>query len=362
MRDYRSSADMAENQQRAAHDQQAADLMRMLMGERMKAATQQNELQMQGQQAKDLADYKDQLGQQGTQRNIQIAQDLAKQNPGMGVNVGENGNIGLSKPIDTGAAADRHERVVASQAEDYSKRMEHTMGFSNSLQDLEAVTNKLNNGQGGILTNPNYKPLSGGYLAGLQDHPEALAVAEKVGAVPAGTLEEAKAIARFRLQYQQSMTGMRTTEDMAKREAASMGATSSSDPLLMAKGIRALANLAHDKIQLQQSPYSQEALERVHTSMGNPLDAFPKVAQDNNVSNIANNGQSPAPTRPGMMQSIGTAISGAPSVAAPTTSGQQPAPTMSSFVPHPMTGKTVRDKVTGKVGTIDASGNFTPQE
>lgn len=152
MPDYTSEANELANKKALANDSQTNELFKALIQQRndrgmqqVKGQQEMGQLAAQGQQNKDLSLYKDQLGQQGTLRNI----DLANQNlkTGMGISLGENGNVSFSRPVqdvNTGVRRDNlNQRLVKDVAADYDKR---TAGMKPAIQSAQSIINALDSG------------------------------------------------------------------------------------------------------------------------------------------------------------------------------------------------------------------------
>lgn len=177
----------------------------------------------------------------------------------------------------------RREKQVEDKTEHLSKRYENHGDFLSSLNEIEGLTaskdaqgNKIG---GGIITNPEAQLKSTGKM--LSAVPTSMiGLAEMVGGAPKGSAEERKALDRLKLNYQKSMTGLRTTDATRQAENAAMGYIASGDPSLVAKGVRSLARNVRNAIRATKAGYTAEVQDRVHSSMGDPEDALRNIAED----------------------------------------------------------------------------------
>lgn len=170
-----------------------------------------------------------------------------------------------------------NERLMQGKQENYSKRLEKINGFTSALKEAEDKTNA--DGNGGVVTNGNAQLMSTGKIA--SKLPTSLiGLGELVGAAPKGSSDERKTLERLQLEYQKAMSGMRTTDEMSKREQAAMGYIASGDPALVAKGVRSLARNVSNATKTIQAGYNPEVRARVHDVAGDPMDFFSKVYDD----------------------------------------------------------------------------------
>lgn len=234
-------------------------------------AQQQFELQKQAKEHE--------LKQTGAKQNLGMALEAIKSGQipeGAGITLGAD-SASVTRQPTLGMYDLKKEQMDRRGQADYSKRLEKTTGFSSALQDIEGLTNR--SGKGGILTNPEEKLQSAGAIKSAVPT-SMLGIGEAVGLVPKGSAEERKALERLQLEYQKSMTGARTSEDMSRREKQAMGWITSGDPDLVAKGVRALAHNVKRATQTIQAGYSPDVQERVHEQMGNPMDFLNQVPDE----------------------------------------------------------------------------------
>lgn len=199
-------------------------------------------------------------------------------NSGLAQEGGNSGVGGAHTGVDPYARTDpQREKNTEKQQEGYSKRLEKINGFSSALEDIEQRSNS--DGKGGVLTNPSAKLMSTGKAMSAMPT-QLLGLGEMTGIVPKGTADERKSLERLQLEYQKAMTGMRTSEEMSKRERAAMGFLASGDPELVSKGIRALAHNVARATKTIQGGYVPEVRARVHEVTGDPMDTLGRVYQD----------------------------------------------------------------------------------
>lgn len=298
---YDSPLISAFRQQNADATNKTTDLFKALIEQKRQGEQEQANIASQGknQLANTAAQGSNQLantGEEGNQQRqtLQTKSDLQDQLQGKevkratdlrellgsktGVKIGDT----ALTPKDTAMADQRAENMKEKQQEGLSKRYEKTNGFASALQDIENLTNKANNGTGGIVSNPNATMSSAGKM--MSSVPTSLiGVGEMLGAVPKGASEERKALERLKLEYQKSMTGARTSAQMAQQEGQAMGWMASGDPQLVAKGVRALANNVQNATKAIQGGYTPEVRGRVHSMTGDPLEqgAMSHVYHDN---------------------------------------------------------------------------------
>jgi hypothetical protein len=223
-----------------------------------------------------LLKLKDLLGKQKDQEDLDAIKNM-KASGG----VPEGASIGIGR---VHVGSDRtpqvdmqQERFEQKQANDYSKRLEKHNGFLSTLQELESRTNQ--DGKGGVLTNPDAQLISAGKA--MSAVPTALVgIGELTGAVPKGAADERKLLERVQLEYQKSMSGMRTSSEMANREKQAMGWMASGDPSLVAKGIRSLSKNVGQAVRTIQGGYKPSVRDQVHSMSGDPLDTLGHVYED----------------------------------------------------------------------------------
>lgn len=244
------------------------------------------------QQSQDFALKKQQqeheLKQAGAQENLQNLLGAFKSGQipeGAGVSMGAD-SAAITRPASTGMIDLRKEAMERKGQEAYSKGLQKTTGFNAALTDIENLTNR--SGKGGILTNPNETLQSAGAFKSMIPT-SVIGAAESVGLSAPGGAEERKALERLQLEYQKSMTGARTSEDMSRRERQAMGWVTSGDPALVSKGVRALAHNVAKATKTTQAGYTPEVRDRVHQEMGDPMELLGKVYQDPALPAIQNN-------------------------------------------------------------------------
>ncbi len=260
----------------------------------------------------------DHANQIETQRSLDAekrAKQFLEENAAKGINAsqtidGKGGvHVQLNQP-DTSAKDKAH---VDKQEAAYAKGLEKYADAHGALQAIEENTNS--DGTGGVLTNPKAKLKSFGPAASVLPD-QGLALGEMMGAVPKGASEERKTIARFKLALGHSLTGARMNPTMQKQIQDSMGQLSSSDPDLMAKGLRGAAKLLGSEINTVGAGYNDEIKNTVHGRLGsNPMDFYKGVASDGPAGGLV---PGPSPQLP--------ASPAPPSPAAPGPAVSAPAP------------------------------------
>lgn len=219
---------------------------------------------------------------------------------GAGINMGEGGPS-ISRQPNLGMYDLKKQQIDTAQQNKYSKSLEKYSDLSGAAQDLETITNR--DGKGGIFTNPNAQMISGGkVISAIPD--SMLGMAELTGAAPAGTAEERKALARYRLSMGHALTGARMNPTMQKAIQDSFGGMASGDPNLMAKGLRGSGRILGGTIKTVQGGFSPEVRGYVHDQgNGDPMELFGKIPPENAppsnyISPPAGSGQQQAQPRP----------------------------------------------------------------
>lgn len=216
------------------------------------------------------------LQQQAQQEAIKQTEEMAKKHPGLGVTVSPEG-AGLH-PVGALLTTDlKQEQQTRRETEAMSKRFEKINDFANSLKQLNDLTNR--DGKGGILQNPDAKLVStGATVSAMPD--TAVAMAEKMHALPKGTSEERKALARVVNEYAFAKSGARTNPALIQREKEAMGWLASGDPNLVAKGVRSLAKNMQQHTKTIKAGYSPEAIDRFTSQAGDPEETFSNVYEE----------------------------------------------------------------------------------
>lgn len=219
------------------------------------------------------------LDEQGAKNRLAEVLNALKTNQvpdGAGISVTQQGASVTRQPT-MGLYDARHEQQVRHGMSEYSKRLEKLNGFNAALNDIESLTNRT--GKGGVISNPSEVLKSTG-AAKSAVPTSLLGLGEMVGMVDKGTAEERKALERLQLEYQKSMTGMRTSEEMSQREKQAMGWMASGDPKLVAKGIRSLAHNVSQAHRSIRAGYMPDVQQGVEDQLGNQFDLLDNVYQD----------------------------------------------------------------------------------
>lgn len=196
---------------------------------------------------------------------------------------GHKYNVNLTKEGASISEADQlpnmHQQQAQAKAEtDYSKRLEKYSDVHGALSDLERLTDR--DGQGGVLTNPDATLISAGKLSSATPD-SAMGLAELFHAVPQGTAEERKAIARVKLSLGHAFTGARMNPAMQKMIQDSLGGIASGDSQLMAKGLRGAAGIVGSQVRTAQSGYDDAVRGAVHDRLGgDPMDFYGSIVKD----------------------------------------------------------------------------------
>lgn len=211
------------------------------------------------------------------QKAQSLREYLSKDSPG------HKYNVNVSKEGAAISEADQlpnmHQQQAQAKAEtDYSKRLEKYSDVHGALSDLERLTNR--DGQGGVLTNPNATLISSGKLSSATPD-SAMGLAELLHAVPQGTAEERKAIARVKLSLGHAFTGARMNPAMQKMIQDSLGGIASGDSQLMAKGLRGAAGIVGSQVRTAQSGYDDAVRGAVHDRLGgDPMEFYGSIVKD----------------------------------------------------------------------------------
>lgn len=275
---HKEAADAAALQSSQAHDEEGDRLKAYLTGQQ-KEADVGNALSLNKQK---IAQETEQLG------NMQD-----KFGTNVGLKAGDTSVTPrdmLSLQLRKDAMDQKQEKVNQVEQENISKRYEKTTGFQSALQDLESLTNQ--DGKGGILTNKNaLLPGTGMVSSKIPD--SAMGIGEFLGAVPKGTMETRKALARLQLEYQKAMSGAKQSDELRNKEQAAMGNAFSSDPQLAAKGVRALAQNVKNHLNTIRSGYHDANVSTVNERLGgDPMAMYSKLVDDSPMAqgNLANQG------------------------------------------------------------------------
>lgn len=209
---------------------------------------------------------------------IEQVQELSKQHPGMGVEVSKEG--AALKPNPALLTVDlKKQQFDQTQANKYSKGLEKYADLGGAAQDLEKITNR--DGKGGVFTNPNASLISSGkVISAIPD--SVLGIAEMTGAIPKGAAEERKAIARYSQGLGVALGGARGMAPQTQNQIRqSLGALSSGDPQLMAKGLRGSGRILGQSVKTVQGGFTPEVRGQVHDQMGgDPMDFLGSIAPE----------------------------------------------------------------------------------
>ena len=232
------------------------------------------------------------LNQKNTNANTNLETLLGKAKngelpKGSGASLGD---AGLTRPTpQTNPILD--ERLARQKREDLEKHIKDidanyskSADFHSLLNELESRTNK---GEGGVLTNSKADlPGSGKIMSAVPS--SVLGIASLVAPEQTGVSNEdvdvRKLVDRVRNEYMKSTSGMRVTDQAAKRDKEAMGMLSSGDPALMSKGIRSLAKAHQEHLRMSVAGKDPEALTQVHSALGYDPRSDIKIADDNSPS------------------------------------------------------------------------------
>jgi hypothetical protein len=341
-RDYRSAADMAANQKAMANDAANSDLYKALMQEKLK-----------GEHAKAQQKMAFDLGQQGDQAKLARDMDTMQKlkDMGFGGRSIKAGEISVAEPdaLRGLQLQQAQENKRDAMVEKLSKREEPASSALSSAKQLEDLTN--GDGKGGVLSNPSAQFKSmGKFWSGIHS-PAIIGLAETVGLLPKGAQEERAAFQAYLNDYAHKKYGARVTPEQMEREAIAHGFVGGGDPSLTAKAVRQRTGDIVTERNAAVAGYSPDVQKKYGEQYQNPLSGVsvfndPGVAAVAATKHGAGNTVAEAPQNPsgGLKQIIG---------------GSTP-PAVTAGVHH-MAGKTVKNKVTGQMGTIDAQGNFVPE-
>lgn len=190
-------------------------------------------------------------------------------------NEGASASVGEKDPAGAARQDAADDRARAKLSEKYAK----LAPFTNDMQEIEHLTDT--DGKGGILTNPGATiPGSGKILSGVPDI--GIGIAGLVSPEMAKASQVRKALARLRLDYANSVAGVRgaSSPDFAKREADALGNVVSGDPNLQAKALRSLGRGTGLLLKTHQAGYNDLVKDAVHNDMGNPADFFSRIPED----------------------------------------------------------------------------------
>ena len=178
---------------------------------------------------------------------------------------------------------DREKNKLSDLSNTYTKRLEPVMAVNSALEDIEKLT--MQGDKGGVLTNPQATTPGSGGMSNII--PTSLSgVAEAAGALPPGSAELRKAIERLKGNYAVLQGGARgLNPSVLKFEGEAMGNISSSDPQLIAKGLRALAKAAGDRVSAVQAGTEDEVKARVHANLGrDPGELYKRLYKDGSIN------------------------------------------------------------------------------
>jgi len=270
MGDYDNTYEIGRRQKEMANDAQQSELFRALMGH--KAAARQQ--QVVGQQAQDLAKYKDTLGAEGTHRNIATLEDLMSKHPGMGGSIGESGNVALTKPTPDPATSIANQNFKQRQVERLSGKVAKSaplLNMASELEDSTATRDASGNiTQGGILSDPTAKFKSYGKWANWVPD-SAVGVAETLHLMPQGASAERANSRAFLNEYLHRVSGSRPNAAAVEREMAAHGLVGGGDPDVAAKSFRSRVADIKAGQQAEEAGFPKPVRETFHEDYKDPL-------------------------------------------------------------------------------------------
>jgi hypothetical protein len=158
MADYKNNAGQQLHESAMQGNQNMASLLSQLIGGKQKLQQQTQDAQNQAA----LAQMKDQMGQEGTTRNMGVLNDFLEQHPGMGGSVGENGNVAgspqrIQDPMEKQAALQQAQQMKTDtnaqkgavnyynkNADKVTQQLGKFDNIMNSLNSPNAVSGGLN--------------------------------------------------------------------------------------------------------------------------------------------------------------------------------------------------------------------------
>lgn len=262
----------------------------------MQAGSNQAEQMQKDEQDAQQTKLKAYLQGQQQKRDIDAAMALQRTQPaGTAIHAGD---ITLSPKNNELAAArmnEMHDRNTQNKAEGLSKRYEKLAGFNSALEELENKTNR--DGAGGIVTNPAASFKSTGKFISILPS-SAIGAAELTGLAPKGSADERKALERLQAEYNRAISGLTVTDRERALQRRAMGYMASGDPQLVAKGVRALARNIARAHKTIQAGYTPETRDMVHSVMGDPVERYNSIYNDDQppaapVPGVNNNNKTP---------------------------------------------------------------------